>query len=280
MSGCWGQTQRLKRALDEAEAVVIGAGSGLSTAAGFTYDGDRFQENFADFAAKYGIRDMYSGGFYPFPTPEEFWAYWSRYIQINRYQDAPKPVYQDLRKLVAEKDYFIITTNVDHCFQKAGFDKHRLFYTQGDYGLFQCSGPCCQETQDNESELQKPEDGEVKRMVPSGQIPYCPRCGKPMSINLRSDQTFVEDDGWHQAAERYEKFIQDHKKQKIVFLELGVGYNTPGIIKYPFWQMTMKNPKATYACLNAGEAYAPEEIGARSICVNGDVGEILDRMLE
>ena len=280
MSGCWGQTQRLKRALDEAEAVVIGAGSGLSTAAGFTYDGDRFQENFADFAAKYGIRDMYSGGFYPFPTPEEFWAYWSRYIQINRYQDAPKPVYQDLRKLVAEKDYFVITTNVDHCFQKAGFDKHRLFYTQGDYGLFQCSGPCCQETWDNESVVRQMVAEQRDMKVPTHLLPVCPHCGRPMTMNLRCDDKFVQDEGWHRAAERYENFLRTRARQKLLFLELGVGYNTPGIIKYPFWQMTMKNPRATYACLNAGEAYAPEEIGARSICVNGDVGETLDRMLE
>ena len=280
MSGCWGQTQRLKRALDEAEAVIIGAGSGLSTAAGFTYDGDRFQQNFADFAAKYGIRDMYSGGFYPFPTPEEFWAYWSRYIQINRYQDAPKPVYEDLRKLVGEKDYFVITTNVDHCFQKVGFDKHRLFYTQGDYGLFQCSGPCCQETQDNESVVRQMVAEQRDMKVPTHLLPVCPHCGRPMTMNLRCDDKFVQDEGWHRAADRYENFLRTRARQKLLFLELGVGYNTPGIIKYPFWQMTMKNPKATYACLNAGEAYAPEEIGARSICVNGDVGETLDRMLE
>ena len=279
MSGCWGQTQRLKRALDEAETVVIGAGSGLSTAAGFTYDGDRFQENFADFAAKYGIRDMYSGGFYPFPTPEEFWAYWSRYIQINRYQDAPKPVYEDLRKLVGEKDYFVITTNVDHCFQKAGFDKHRLFYTQGDYGLFQCSGPCCQETWDNESVVRQMVAEQRDMKVPTHLLPVCPRCGRPMTMNLRCDDKFVQDEGWHRAAERYENFLRTRARQKLLFLELGVGYNTPGIIKYPFWQMTMKNPRATYACLNAGEAYAPEEIGARSICVNGDVGEILDEII-
>lgn len=279
MSGCWGQTQRLKRALDEAETVVIGAGSGLSTAAGFTYDGDRFQENFADFAAKYGIRDMYSGGFYPFPTPEEFWAYWSRYIQINRYQDAPKPVYEDLRKLVGEKDYFVITTNVDHCFQKAGFDKHRLFYTQGDYGLFQCSGPCCQETQDNESVVRQMVAEQRDMKVPTHLLPVCPHCGRPMTMNLRCDDKFVQDEGWHRAADRYENFLRTRARQKLLFLELGVGYNTPGIIKYPFWQMTMKNPKATYACLNAGEAYAPEEIGARSICVNGDVGEILDEII-
>lgn len=133
------QIKCLQAALQECEAVVIGAGSGLSTAAGYTYTGERFQKYFADFAEKYSIRDMYSGGFYPFPTQEEFWGYWSRYIFINRYMDAPKPVYEKLLRLVADKDYFVITTNVDHCFQKAGFDKKRLFYTQGDYGLLQCN---------------------------------------------------------------------------------------------------------------------------------------------
>ena len=208
--------------------------------------------------------------------------------------DAPKPVYQNLYEMVKEKDYFVLTTNVDHCFQKAGFAKNRIFYTQGDYGLFQCSEPCHKETYDNEEiikkmvlsqgfqikdgELHKPEDGELKLTVPTGLIPYCPYCGKPMSMNLRSDQTFVEDDGWHQAAERYEKFIQDHKKKKIVFLELGVGYNTPGIIKYPFWQMTVRNSKAIYACINLGDAYAPDDIAARSICIDGDIGEILTQL--
>ena len=203
-------------------------------------------------------------------------------------------VFMYLKDIIREKDYFVLTTNVDHCFQKAGFAKNRIFYTQGDYGLFQCSKPCHKETYDNEvsikkmvlsqgfqikgGELQKPEDGEIKLTIPTSLIPYCPRCGKPMSMNLRSDQTFVEDDGWHRAAERYEKFIQDHKKQKIVFLELGVGYNTPGIIKYPFWQMTVRNPKAIYACINFGDAYAPDDIAARSICIDGDIGEILTQL--
>ena len=219
---------QIKEKIRQADAVIVGAGAGLSTAAGFVYTGDRFTYYFSDFEKKYGFSDMYSGGFYPYATLEEHWAYWSRYIYINRYMDAPKPVYQNLYELVKEKDYFVLTTNVDHCFQKAGFDKNRIFYTQGDYGLFQCSEPCHKETYDNEEtikkmvlsqefqikdgELQKPEDGEVKRMVPSGMIPYCPRCGKPMSMNLRADQTFVEDEGWHQAAERYERFIQEHKK--------------------------------------------------------------------
>ena len=224
---CSEQTERLKTAFQECDAVIVGAGSGLSTAAGFTYDGDRFQQHFADFAAKYGIRDMYSGGFYPFPTQEEFWAYWSRYIQINRYQDAPKPVYQALLKLVTEKDYFVITTNVDHCFQKAGFDKHRLFYTQGDYGLFQCSGPCCQETWDNEGVIRRMVDEQRDMKVPTRLLPVCPHCGQPMTMNLRCDDKFVQDEGWHRAAERYENFLRTRAQQKLLFLELGVGYNTP-----------------------------------------------------
>ena len=258
--------------------MVIGAGAGLSTSAGFIYTGERFEKYFSDFAAKYGIQDMYSGGFYPFPTMEEFWAYWSRYIFINRYMDAPKPVYDDLLKLVADKDYFVITTNVDHCFQKAGFDKKRLFYKQGDYGLFQCSEPCCQETFENEAAIREMVKRQEDMKVPTELLPVCPHCGKPLTMNLRSDDKFVEDEGWHRAAERYENFLRTHAGQKILFLELGVGYNTPVIIKYPFWQMTAKNPNATYVCINLGEADAPSEIKGRSICIDADIGDILSRL--
>lgn len=225
--GCSAQIERLKTALQECDAVVIGAGAGLSTSAGFEYTGERFEKYFSDFAGKYGIRDMYSGGFYPFPAREEFWAYWSRYIFINRYMDAPKPVYENLLKLVQGKDYFVITTNVDHCFQKAGFDKKRLFYTQGDYGLFQCSEPCCDETFDNEAAIREMMDRQRDMRIPSELIPACPHCGRPMTLNLRSDDSFVEDEGWHRAAERYENFLRTRAGQRILFLELGVGYNTP-----------------------------------------------------
>ena len=258
--------------------MVIGAGAGLSTSAGFVYTGERFEKYFSDFAAKYGIQNMYSGGFYPFPTMEEFWAYWSRYIFINRYMDAPKPVYDNLLKLVADKDYFVITTNVDHCFQKAGFDKKRLFYTQGDYGLFQCSEPCCQETFENEAMIREMVKRQEDMKVPTELLPVCPHCGKPLTMNLRSDDKFVEDEGWHRAAERYENFLRTHAGQKILFLELGVGYNTPVIIKYPFWQMTAKNPNATYVCINLGEADAPSEIKGRSICIDADIGDVLTRL--
>ncbi len=273
------QIQKLKTALDEADAVVIGAGAGLSTSAGFTYDGERFHKYFADFEAKYGFHDMYSGGFYLYATPEEHWAYWSRYILINRYTDAPKPVYEELFRLVKDKDYFVITTNVDHCFQKAGFDKKRLFYTQGDYGLFQCSEPCCQETWDNEAVIRQMVAEQKDMKIPSALIPRCPHCGKPLTMNLRSDDRFVEDEGWHAAAERYANFLRTREEQKILFLELGVGYNTPVIIKYPFWQMTAKNPRATYACINRGEVFCPDEIADRSICINEDIGKVLEKVL-
>ena len=272
------EIDRLWAVLDHADTVVIGAGAGLSTSAGFVYTGKRFEKYFSDFAEKYGIKDMYSGGFYPFATPEEHWAYWSRYIYINRYMNAPKPVYEILLKLVADKDYFVITTNVDHCFQKAGFDKKRLFYTQGDYGLFQCSEPCCQETFENEALIREMVTQQENMKVPTELLPTCPHCGKPMTMNLRSDNKFVEDEGWHRAAERYENFLRTRAGGKILFLELGVGYNTPVIIKYPFWQMTAKNTDAAYACINQGQAVCPQEIERQSICMNADIGQVLQSL--
>ena len=275
---CCDKISRLKQELNTADAVVIGAGAGLSTSAGFTYTGERFQRYFGDFIAKYGFRDMYSGGFYPFDSLEEHWAYWSRYIYINRYLDAPEPVYSGLFQLVQEKDYFVLTTNVDHQFQKAGFDKHRLFYTQGDYGLWQCSKPCHQKTYDNEAIVKKMLVEQKDMKISTELVPYCPVCGAPMSMNLRADDTFVEDGGWHAAARRYEDFLRRHEGEHILFLELGVGGNTPVIIKYPFWRMTYQNPKAVYACVNYGEAYAPREIMDRSICIDGDIGNLLKKL--
>ena len=275
---CSDELSRLKAALEEAGAVVIGAGAGLSTSAGFVYTGERFKQHFADFEAKYGFHDMYSGAFCNYATPEEHWAYWSRFITVNRYFDPPKPVYQRLLELVRDKDYFVITTNVDHCFQKAGFDKKRLFYTQGDYGLFQCSEPCCQETFENEAVIRRMMDEQVDMRIPSDLLPVCPHCGRPVTMNLRSDDKFVEDEGWHKAAERYENFLRTRRGQRVLFLELGVGYNTPVIIKYPFWRMTARDPKATYACINLGEAACPKEIKARSVCINGDIGTTLDML--
>ena len=273
------EINRLKKAIEEENVVVIGAGVGLSTSAGFVYNGERFEKHFSEFGKKYGFKDMYSGGFYPYETPEEMWAYWSKFIFVNRYMDAPKPVYDRLLSLVKDKDYFVITTNVDHCFQKAGFDKKRLFYTQGDYGLFQCSEPCSDVTYENEAMVRNMVEQQKDMKIPSDLIPKCPKCGKPLTMNLRSDAKFVEDEGWHEAAARYHDFLQSHGG-KILYLELGVGYNTPAIIKYPFWQMTADNPNAIYACLNYGEAACPQEISDRSICIDGDIGEILSYKFE
>lgn len=288
--------EQLKHAIERAEAVVIGAGAGFSTAAGFTYTGERFHKYFQDFIDKYGFRDMYSGGFYPFSTLNEHWAYWSRYIYVNRYTNPPKPIYQKLYELVKDKDYFALTTNVDHCFQKAGFDKERLYYTQGDYGLFQCSEACHDKTYDNEETVRAmveaqgfeirpegglylPEGAAPSMSVPDELIPYCPVCGKPMTMNLRADDTFVQDEGWYAAAKRYEAFLEKCMDKRVVFLELGVGYNTPGIIKYPFWRMTAANPRAVYACVNKGEAVCPRELEGRAVCVDGDIGEVLEILL-
>lgn len=267
--------KRLKKVINSADAVVIGAGAGLSDSAGLSYSGERFERYFFDFSEKYGISDMYSGGFYPFETKEEYWAWWSRHIYVNRYMDASNPVYDELFELVKDKDYFVITTNVDHCFQKAGFDKKRLFYTQGDYGLFQCSEPCCQETFDNEAIILQMVEKQRDMRIPPKLLPVCPHCGKPMTMNLRSDNKFVEDEGWHKASERYSEFLRKHRNMKVLFLELGVGYNTPIIIKYPFWQMTLKNPQAVYACVNYGEAFCLQEIQKQSICIDSDIGSVI-----
>ena len=291
--------ERLKKEIENADAIVIGAGAGLSTSAGFTYSGERFLRYFKDFAEKYGIRDIYSGGFYPFKSLEEYWAWWSRHIYVNRYVDAPKPVYRNLLELVHDKDYFVLTTNVDHQFQRAGFDKKRMFYTQGDYGLWQCSNPCSQVTYDNEKQVKEMllaqgfsfgEEGEllvptdencdsdfskIKMEIPAELVPYCNDCNEPLTMNLRADDSFVQDDGWYAANERYNAFMRRHDNLHVLYLELGVGANTPVIIKYPFWQKTAENEKVVYACINYGEAFCPESISAQSICIDGDIGDVL-----
>ena len=281
------QIMRLKTELENARAIVVGAGAGLSTSAGLTYSGERFRRYFADFAEKFGISDIYTGGFYPFPDDETRWAWWARHIYYNRYVDAPKPVYPKLLSLIHGKDYFVVTTNVDHQFQRAGFDKKRLFYTQGDYGLFQNADPELGKTYDNEEwtmqameaqgfvkdeagVFQVPENVKISMKIPSELIPTTPD-GSPVSMNLRSDDTFVEDAGWHKAAKAYSDFIREHEGLHVLYLELGVGANTPIIIKYPFWQMTASNSKAVYACLNQGEAYCPKQIEPQAICIDGDI---------
>ena len=287
--------KRLRKEIETADAIVVGAGAGLSTSAGFIYSGTRFEQYFFDFAEKFGIRDMYSGGFYPFPREEIRWAWWARHIYYNRYVSTPKPVYQDLLSLLQGKDYFVITTNVDHQFQRAGFDKKRLFYTQGDYGLFQSVNSKNQKTYDNEAWVMKameaqgfvrdeqgifvvPQNRQISMQIPTELIPKCPDDGSDMTMNLRADDSFVEDEGWKQASAAYSDFLRQHEGQHVLFLEIGVGMNTPVIIKCPFWELTNENPKAVYACLNYNEAVCPEEIQDRSICIQGDAGEVIKRI--
>ncbi len=265
--------------IDAADAVMVGAGAGLSTAAGLTYSGERFERYFGDFIAKYRFRDMYSAGFFPFQTLEEQWAYWSRHIWYNRYVESPKDTYAKLLRLVQGKDFFVITTNVDHQFQRAGFPKERLYYTQGDYGLWQCSVPCHDKTYDNYETVKSMVEEQHDMRVPSELVPHCPVCGKPMAMNLRADGTFVEDEGWHAAAGRYRDFLEAHQDGKVLYLELGVGANTPVIVKYPFWRRTYANPDATYVCVNYGEAYTHPDIRDRSILIDADIDQVLDDLL-
>ena len=270
--------ERLKAELQGTDAILIGAGSGLSTSAGLTYGGERFLKHFSDFHEKYGITDMYSGGFYPFPSLEEYWAWWSRHIYYNRYDVTHGKPYADLLELVRSRNYFVLTTNVDHQFQLAGFDKTRLFYTQGDYGLWQCSEPCHQATYDNEAVVRRMIAEQADMRVPSELIPHCPKCGKPMTMNLRCDDTFAQDAGWYAAAHQYEDFLHRYGTDRILFLELGVGGNTPGIIKVPFLRMTAQNPRATYACINLGEAITMKGLKAQSILLDADIGKVLSNL--
>lgn len=270
------QIQKLKNEMETADAIVIGAGAGMSASAGMSYGGERFEKYFIDFHKKYGIKDMYSGGFYPYDTLEEYWAWWSRHILVNRYDAGIGKPYADLLEIIKDKDYFVLTTNVDHQFQLAGFDKKRLFYTQGDYGLWQCSKACHDKTYDNENMVRRMAAEQKDMKVPSELIPKCPVCGAPMTMNLRCDDTFVQDEGWYEASGRYDDFIRGHKNLHVLFLELGVGANTPVIIKYPFWKMTAQNPKAVYVCVNYGESSCPKEIVKQSVCINEDIGKVIE----
>lgn len=274
----WNDIKRIKKEIETADAVLIGAGAGMSASAGLTYSGERFYRYFNDFYEKYGINDIYSGGFYPYDTLEEYWAWWSRHVYYNRYDLAPGQPYVELLRLVKDKEYFVLTTNVDHQFQLAGFDKKRLFYTQGDYGLWQCSNACHNKTYDNENTIRKMVAEQKNMRIPAGLIPKCPVCGAPMAMNLRSDSTFVQDQGWYEAAERYMRFLRRCKDLHVLLLELGVGANTPAIIKYPFWQMTADNSKAVYVCINQGEAFVPSEIENRSVCISADIGAVLNEL--
>ncbi len=271
-------SQKIKRVselLSTCETIVVGAGAGLSASAGLLYTGERFERLFADYIKAYGLHDMYSAAFYPYPSEEALWGYWSLHIYHNRYAAVLNSTYDKLKKMVEDKNHFVITTNADHLFIQSGFDKERLFYTQGDYGLFQCSVPCHQKTYDNKKEIYEMVARQKNLKIPGELVPHCPRCGKVMTQNLRKDSTFVEDEGWHNAQNRYANFLQENQRKAVLYLELGIGGNTPGIIKYPFWQYVHQNKNAQYVCINLQEAAAPSEIIDRSVLLQEDIGSVL-----
>ncbi len=266
---------RVRELIEDAESIVIGAGAGLSAAAGLLYSGERFKNLMPEFIEKYNLSDMYSAAFYPHKTLEEHWGYWSRHIYHNRYTAEIDSTYENLFNLVKDKNYFVITTNADHLFLLNSFEKSRLFYTQGDYGLYQCSVPCHKETYNNRDSIFEMVEKQKDLKIPTELIPYCPKCGETMTVNLRVDSTFVESEGWHLADERYQSFLKKNLGKKILFLELGIGYNTPGIIKYPFWQMTYTSKNANYVCINLDETSLPKEIEKKGIIINGDISKVM-----
>lgn len=272
--------EQLKKLINEADAILIGAGAGLSTSAGLTYSGERFEKYFSEFIKKYGFTDMYTAGFYPFKTLEEYWAYWSRHIYYNRYESEINDTYQNLFNLVKNKNYFVLTTNVDHKFQDAGFDESKLFFTQGDYGLWQCSVPCHYKTYENKETVYKMINEQKDCKIPTTLIPHCPKCNAPMTMNLRIDNTFVQDGNWYKNYENYKNFLKNYGNKKILFLELGVGTNTPVIIKIPFWKMTFTNENSNYVCINFNEAICPDDIKNRSLLFQEDVNDVLKKIGE
>lgn len=272
--------QKLKEEIENSEYILIGAGAGLSTSAGFLYDGKRFEDNFKDYIKKYGFTDMYSAGFYNFPTLEEYWAYFSLYVYINRYDIEENKTYLNLCNIVKNKNYFVITTNVDGRFADSKFDKDKIFAVQGDFSLFQCSKPCMQETFYNEKYIREMIKYKKEMKIPTELIPKCPYCGRNMSINLRADSTFVQDKNWDKQKSKYENFSKNSDNSKILFLELGVGFNTPSIIKYNFWRMTLNNKKSVYASINLGECYSASDIEERSICIDADISEVLKKLIK
>lgn len=267
---------RARDALAACDLLLIGAGAGLSGAAGLTYDGQRFRENFSDFIEKYPLCDMYSSAFYPFSTEEERWAYWARHISVNRYDPPALPLYRNLRELAERKPHFVITTNVDHQFYKAGFTGERIFAVQGDYGLRQCAKGCHDILYDNEQLVKRLRASAVNCMVPTELVPLCPVCGGRMDVNLRKDERFVEDENWHMASERYVRFIRKLSGKRVVFLELGAGFNTPGIIRYPFEQMAYRCEASTLIRLNRDHPEGFAENKKRTVGFAENMAEVLD----
>lgn len=273
------QIREAAKAIKEAEYVLIGAGAGLSAAAGLTYGGKRFEENFPEFIRKYGMTDMYSAGFYPFSSEEERWGYWSKHVYVNRIQPQALPLYQKLREIVNAKKYFVLTTNADHQFYKADFGEDKIFATQGDYGLIQCMRGCHPKTYDNIEMMNQMHQARKDCKVPSYMVPRCPVCGGPMNMNLRCDRYFVEDDAWHEAEKHFGEFLDACQKKRTVLLELGIGFNTPTIVRFPFEKLTQKQENMTLIRLNLDEAIVPKSLGERAIGINADMMQSVTDLL-
>ncbi|MCI8508515.1 MAG: Sir2 silent information regulator family NAD-dependent deacetylase [Lachnospiraceae bacterium] len=272
------QIRLAAKMIKASDMVLIGAGAGASAAAGLTYSGKRFTVNFSEFIEKYGFAnmpDMYAAGFYPFPTEEAKWGYWSKHSMINRFLPPALPLYQMLYQMVQGKEHFVLTTNVDHQFQKAGFADENIFATQGDYGMIQCEKGCHAKTYDAEELFRQMEQARHDCVIPSYMIPKCPVCGGNMAMHLRCDQYFVEDKHWHEAAARYEAFLERMADQKTVLLELGVGFNTPAIIRFPFEKMMREYHHFSLIRLNLKEAFIPKSVKERAVGINMDMEQVI-----
>ncbi len=265
------QIQEAAKAITDADYILIGAGAGLSAAAGLTYGGKRFTDLFPEFIEKYGVTDMYSACFYPFPSEEARWGYWSKHVYVNRIQPQALPLYQKVKELVRNKNYFVLTTNADHQFYKAGFGDNHIFATQGDYGLIQCKRGCHAKTYDDIEMMNQMHQARRDCKIPSYMIPRCPVCGGPMEMNLRCDQYFVEAAAWHEAERRFGEFVDVCQDKKTVLLELGIGFNTPTIVRFPFEKLAGNHSNMTLVRLNLDEAIVPESLGKRAIGINADI---------
>lgn len=274
------QIKKAAEIIEEAEYILIGAGAGLSAAAGLTYSGKRFTDNFPEFIEKYGMTDMYSAGFYPFPDEQARWGYWSKHVYLNRIAPKALPLYNQLRELVKNKKYFVLTTNADHQFYKAGFGDDKIFATQGDYGLIQCARGCHQKTYDDIDMMKQMNQARKNCLVPSYMVPKCPVCGGPMTMNLRCDRYFVEDEAWHGAENRFGNFLNECLKEKTVLLELGIGFNTPTIVRFPFEKLVRENKNIKLIRLNLNEAIIPESFGGRAVGINADMTESINNILK
>lgn len=269
----------LRHALDRAEYVVIGAGAGLSAAAGLEYSGRRFTDHFGDFIRRYGFTDLYTSSFYPFNTEEERWSHWARHIRQNRYDEASTELYRMLLHAVGRKEWFVITTNVDGQFEKAGFDRERIFAVQGDYAYLQCAEACHDKLYYNEALVREMTQNTKDCRIPASLVPRCPVCGGAMEVNLRKDDHFVQDAHWYESHERYQAFMQKACRRNTLLLELGVGYNTPTIIRFPFERMASQADNITLVRINRD--YAEKQAPVRSfIPFREDMNKIVTDILK